>query len=346
MTASSMLDDPGPIRYRYAKATHRGLVREQNEDAIGLAEACGLALVADGMGGYNAGEVASGLAAEFLVTHLVDDLSRLRRAADAAADTDPDATEASGEPISLRMLHALLRARVDGANEAIIDLAQREPECQGMGTTLALLLFSDDVATTLHLGDSRIYRMRDDVLSLLTRDHSLLQEQIDAGVLTPAEAHASINRNFVTRALGVDLVADPEINEYDIAPGDLYLICSDGLPDMLSDEDIFDLLRNPLLADEDDVQAGFLGVPRPVDGRVADAVGLDEVAVRLVAAANAQGGRDNVSVVLASVGWAGTPGPQQDDSSSDRASTSVGILEKDRIARVWRAATRPGPTAE
>ena len=305
--ASAPVDTLG---YRYAKATHRGMVREQNEDAIGIAAEFGLALVADGMGGYNAGEVASGLATDFLVRHLSEDLTQLR----LGAAKDP-----GGESTSSRMRHALLRARIDGANEAIIDVADRDPACQGMGTTLALLLFSDGVVTTLHLGDSRIYRMRDDVLSLLTRDHSLLQEQIDAGVLTPAEAQASINRNFVTRALGVDLVADPEINEYDVAPGDLYLICSDGLPDMLSDEDIFDLLRNPLLAEADEGDQPQLGVPRPVDGRVADGAALDEVATRLVDAANARGGRDNVSVVLASVGWLREPDREAQDLPDLRA---------------------------
>ncbi|MEO8938294.1 MAG: protein phosphatase 2C domain-containing protein [Burkholderiaceae bacterium] len=281
----------GSMHYRYAHATHRGMVREQNEDTIGIAEECGLALVADGMGGYNAGEVASELAAEFLMTHLVADLTQLRGVALQGA------TVAHG---SKRMLHAVLRARIDGANEAIIDVARREPECEGMGTTLAMLLFSGDAATTLHLGDSRIYRMRDRVLSLLTRDHSLLQEQIDAGVLTPGEARASINRNFVTRALGVDLVADPEINDYDLVAGDLYLICSDGLPDMLSDEEIFDLLQMEVRSDADDSQPDD---EEPVDGHAAEPAALQEVAARLVDAANAQGGRDNVSVVLASVGW-------------------------------------------
>jgi protein phosphatase len=285
------------------------MVREQNEDAIAIAAESGLAIVADGMGGYNAGEVASELAADFLMTHLVEDLAQLREGA---------ARNLAGADRSHRMLHALLRARIDGVNEAIIDVASREPECEGMGTTLAMLLFSENAVTTLHLGDSRIYRMRNDVLSLLTRDHSLLQEQIDAGVLTPGEARASINRNFVTRALGVDLVAEPEINEYDLAPGDLYLICSDGLPDMLSDEEIFDLLRR----DEGETDFAASDYDRPVDGRVAEPSVLDEVALKLVDAANAHGGRDNVSVVLASVGWARDAGAKKentaDDASGDR----------------------------
>ena len=308
MNAISSIPAPGAVQYRYAYATDRGLVREQNEDAIAIAEEAGLALVADGMGGYNAGEVASGLAAEFLVTHLVDDLAQLDTGRADASDAPFDGLtdRSSAQAATARGLHALLRARIDGANQAIIELANREPECLGMGTTLAMLLFGDDVVTTLHLGDSRIYRMRDEVLSLLTRDHSLLQEQLDAGVITPGEARGSINRNFVTRALGVDLVADPEINEYDLAPGDLYLICSDGLPDMLSDEEIFDLLRDDVAAaaETDAADEADAADPWPArDGLVAAGDVLDDVANRLVDAANARGGRDNVSVVLASVGW-------------------------------------------
>ena len=302
MTRVPRREDGQPLLYRYAYATDRGMVRDQNEDAIAISEDIGLALVADGMGGYNAGEVASGLAADFLVKHLADDLHQLR---------DSESVRRDGP--SLRVLHALLRARIDGVNDAIIDAANRQPAFQGMGTTLAMLLFSEGAVLTLHLGDSRIYRLRDQVFSLLTRDHSLLQEQIDAGILTPGEARDSVHRNFVTRALGVDTVADPEINEYEIAPGDLYLICSDGLPDMLSDEEIFDLLLDD---GGDDGPMG--GVDAPPDGRVADEALLEAIAARLVQAANARGGRDNVSVVLASVGWAHVSGAAS-DAAHDRA---------------------------
>ena len=276
------------LRYHFAHATHRGMVREQNEDAIAIAETAGLALVADGMGGYNAGEVASRLAAEYFIEHLSEDLPRLQEA--AGAEDRPDEEHP---------LYVLLRTLTEGANETIIEAANRDPAFQGMGTTLAMLLFTDLGVTTLHLGDSRVYRLRDQVLSLLTRDHSLLQEQLDAGVLTPGEARLSANRNFVTRALGVDPVAEPEINQFDLAPGDLYLICSDGLPDMLSDEEIFDLLCASV-SDEGDDDDGDEGT----DERVADGETLDAVAARLVDEANGHGGRDNVSVVLVSVGWA------------------------------------------
>ncbi len=272
------------LRYHFVHSTHRGMVRELNEDAVAIAEAAGLALVADGMGGYNAGEVASRLAADYFVSHLTEDLERLRGQSEPVDEADRE-----------RILHALLRARTEGANEAIIDAANRDAALQGMGTTLAMLLLDERSITTLHLGDSRVYRLRDGVLSLLTRDHSLLQEQLDAGVLTPGEARLSASRNFVTRALGVDPVAEPEINRFDLAPGDLYMICSDGLPDMLSDEEIFDLLRGPDIDNETEDQ---------VDERVADVARLERIAARLVEEANERGGRDNVSVVLASVGWA------------------------------------------
>ncbi|MGI9024759.1 MAG: PP2C family protein-serine/threonine phosphatase [Burkholderiaceae bacterium] len=306
----------GGIRYHFAHATHRGMVREQNEDAVAIAEQVGLALIADGMGGYNAGEVASGLAAEFLVTHLVDDLEQLHRQSPAREDAP-----------SQRLLHSLLRARVDGANDAIIDAANRNPDLNGMGTTLALLLFTGPVVTTLHVGDSRVYRLREGGLSLLTRDHSLLQEQIDAGVLTPGEARMSINRNFVTRALGVDVLAEPEINEYDLAPGDLYLICSDGLPDMLSDEEIYDLLRGPVDDDDfdDEIEGKANGevdsegsTDRGADRMVAEVAALEEMAAKLVDAANGHGGRDNVSVVLASVGWSHEEGGMDEGLAIDR----------------------------
>ena len=302
--------DSETMLYRYAHATDCGMVREQNEDAVAIAEECGLALVADGMGGYNAGEVASGITAQFLVTHLVEDLRQMR---------------GKGKVASLQSLRALLRSRIDGVNDAIIEAAANEPAFRGMGTTLAMLLFADDAAVTLHLGDSRIYRMRDDTLSLLTRDHSLLQEQIDAGVLTASEARESINRNFVTRALGVDALAEPEINEYDLVPGDLYLICSDGLPDMLGDEEIFDLLRGDDGSMEDASSADEADDDAPGDPCVAELARLEEMATKLVAAANARGGRDNVSVVLASAGWA-------------RPSDRRGGLSVDRQARDQRSA--------
>ena len=276
----------------FAHATHAGMVRSHNEDSLAVAPDIGLAILADGMGGYNAGEVASGLATEFLLTHIEADLGEWRREL---------------KKRRRETLHALLQARIDGVNAAIIDAADRQPRYYGMGTTLVMVLFFDDVLTTLHLGDSRAYRLRNGTLTLLTRDHSLLQDQIDAGVLSPAEARLSINKNFVTRALGVDPAVDAEITDYEIEDGDLYLLCSDGLSDMLGDEEIC----ATLLSDE---AAG--------DG------GLAAVANKLVDMANEHGGRDNVSVILVRVASPGVAGASRSGGGSGAASRGGSLLDR------------------
>ena len=142
-----------------------------------------------------------------------------------------------------------------------------------MGTTLVVGVFRDDRLILGHIGDSRCYRWREGLLRQITRDHSWLQEQIDLGLLTPAQAAVSGQRNLVTRALGVDVSVHIEINEFPVEPGDLFILCSDGLTDMLSDEDLAELARMP--------------------------IALQDKAARMVAMANAMGGRDNISVVLA-----------------------------------------------
>ncbi len=149
-------------------------------------------------------------------------------------------------------------------------------EDAGMGTTLVAVLFCDNRLIVAHIGDSRLYRLRDGTLTQMTRDPSLLQEQIDSGMLTAEEAHFSQNKNLVTRAMGVDDTVDIEMNEYEALPGDLYLLCSDGLNDMVDDEEI-ELTLMPL------------------------AENLPLCATQLVVATNDHGGRDNVSVILVKV---------------------------------------------
>ena len=283
----------------FVHATHSGMVRSHNEDAIAISPDVGLAILADGMGGYNAGEVASRLASEFLLTHLEADLGEWRR---ELKRRGPE------------MLHALLQARIDGANAAIIEAADSEPKFYGMGTTLVMALFGDDVLTTIHLGDSRAYRLRDGTLTLLTRDHSLLQDQIDAGVLSADEARFSTNRNFVTRALGVDTQVDAEIADYELAMNDLYMLCSDGLSDMLADEEIRATLS---AADREDGGS------------------LDAVAQKLVQLANEHGGRDNVSVILVRVAAPGasrTSGAQRSVGSGKASGLASGASRTTRVA--------------
>ena len=243
--------------------TDPGMVRSHNEDAVYGAAARGLVILADGMGGYNAGEVASGMATTLLA-------SELERAflTQSPQDIDP----ASGRPVA----HARLIEHIAQANSAIHRAAESQPQYAGMGTTLVVALFYDNRVTVAHIGDSRLYRLRDGELTQLTRDHSLLQEQIDSGMITPEEARLSQNKNLVTRALGVDPQVEPELHDHDLKAGDILLLCSDGLNDMVSDEEI---------------------------GLTLQALGanLELAGTQLIQMANDNGGRDNVSVILVKV---------------------------------------------
>jgi len=242
--------------------TDPGVVRSNNEDAVLADAAAGIVVLADGMGGYNAGEVASGMATALLGTEL----------AKAFATRSPSDTVAGGGSWA----HAALVAEIDRANGAIHQAAQSQPQYAGMGTTLVVGVFHDNSVTVAHIGDSRLYRLRGDDFRQITRDHSLLQEQIDSGMLTPEQARHSQNKNLVTRAVGVDPAVEAEIHDHDVQPGDLWLFCSDGLNDMVEDEEI----------------AMTLG---------ALSANLELCAGQLIQMANDNGGRDNVSVILVKV---------------------------------------------
>lgn len=237
--------------------THPGMVRSHNEDAVAADAACGFAILADGMGGYNAGEVASGIAvnllSEGLRAGLCDEVAR--------RNVDPA---------------VLLRDEAKRANATIHQTAQSQPQCAGMGTTLVTAAFHDNQVIVAHVGDSRLYRLRGEELAQLTRDHSLLQDQIDSGMITPEAARLSHNRNLVTRALGVDPEVEIEIGVNEARPGDIYLFCSDGLNDMVEDEDIR-------------LTLSVMGPNLPL------------AAEQLIQMANDNGGRDNVSVILVKV---------------------------------------------
>ena len=243
--------------------TDTGRVREHNEDAVFANPHLGFVVLADGMGGYNAGEVASSMA----TTRLASELES------ALAARAPHATDGPGGEA---FAGQCLRDAVADANAAIFQAAQDEAGYAGMGTTLVAALFFDDRVAVAHVGDSRLYRLRDGTLNLLTHDHSLLQEQIDSGLLSAEEARHSLNRNLVTRALGVDPLVEVDLAEHLVLPDDLYLLCSDGLNDMVPDEEIALALQT-------------------LSGH------LELAATQLVEMANDQGGRDNVSVILVKV---------------------------------------------
>lgn len=233
--------------------TDSGMVRTHNEDAVAIFPAVGLSILADGMGGYNAGEVASGMATAVIGTELQQGL---------------------GE--GSRSVSELLETVIGHANESIYRAAESQPQYSGMGTTLVMAVFRDNHISVAHIGDSRMYRLRDGVFECVTRDHSLLQEQIDSGMITEEDARRSQNKNLVTRALGVDPVVEPEIHTYEVETGDVYLFCSDGLNDMVDNDDIALTLQ-------------------------ALSANLDLAAEQLVQMANDNGGRDNVSVILVKV---------------------------------------------
>src|SRR5512141_773265 len=213
-----------------ASLSHPGMVRSHNEDAAFVDGVAALAVLADGMGGYNAGEVASGIAVDVITRNMLPQLSSRR-----------DLTKVDS---SSGLTHAglLLQQQIEAANKAIYDVAQARPECAGMGTTIVASVFRGNRASIGHVGDSRCYRLRGQTLEQLTRDHSLLQEQIDSGMLTPERAKYSLNKNLVTRALGIDETAPVDLVEYRVETGDLYLLCSDGLTDMVDADAIGSIL--------------------------------------------------------------------------------------------------------
>lgn len=245
-----------------SSATDPGMVRSHNEDSIASDAANGLVVLADGMGGYNAGEVASGMATTVITTEVAQILAKVQ----------PYELGEDNKVLATR----IVREQILKANTSIYQAAQSQPQYAGMGTTLIVCLFYDNKLMVGHLGDSRVYMMRDEKFSQVTRDHSLLQEQIDSGLITAEQAKTAAHKNLVTRALGIDPLVEPEIHEYDVKVGDIYLLCSDGLCDMVSDEDI-------------SMTLSMLGG------------NLKLATQQLVQMANDNGGRDNVSVILVRV---------------------------------------------
>jgi protein phosphatase len=243
------------MNYEFSIRTDPGLARENNEDSVTVDEPTRLAILADGMGGYNAGEIASGMATTFIKSELGRWLAQAGRHANA------------------KEVRRAMEICVDNANRSIFNAANSNPQYSGMGTTLVVGVFQDGRLLLGHIGDSRCYRLRGSELAQITKDHSLLQEQMDAGLITPEQAAVSTNKNLVTRALGVEDAVLLDVNEHRVEPGDIYLMCSDGLSDMVDDP----------------------GIARILSGDVT----LEEKAVQLVDAANANGGRDNISVMLA-----------------------------------------------
>ena len=226
--------------------TDSGRVRRHNEDFIGGDESLGLAVLADGMGGCQAGEVAS----EMAVNTIMEKLCKPQR-----------------------YHNVLLEQAVLKANQAIHNKAKQDNDYQGMGTTVVAVWFHNDFISVAHVGDSRLYRLRGSEFCQLTKDHSLLQELIDCGFYTPEQARKSPNKHVLTHALGLEQQVNIETQEYKILKQDIYMLCSDGLSDMLEETDIYNILTNKNNS-------------------------LEQAAHSLINAANEKGGKDNISLIL------------------------------------------------
>lgn len=235
--------------------TDPGLERGNNEDSVAFDAESGLCILADGMGGHNAGEVASGMATAFIKS----EMRKMIAKAGKSMQSD-DVIDAMSECVTM-------------ANQAIFSMSRTNPQYKGMGTTLVIGVFHGDTLVLGHIGDSRCYRLRDGQFMQITKDHSVLQEQIDAGLDISTQDTVP---NLLTRGLGTESFVETEINLHTITMGDIYLMCSDGLSDMINEVQI----------------AAVLLTSNP----------LEIKAKQLIAAANAAGGKDNISVVLAQVG--------------------------------------------
>lgn len=237
-----------------------GRKRERNEDAFLVDDEIGLYVVADGMGGHAGGDIASSLAVETLAREL------------RAAAADPDGPFSTRVPLPESPLPDVLRSAVEASCAAIFYKAQEEPELAGMGTTVTALLLRGTDAFFAHVGDSRAYLIRGDLVQQISEDHSFVNEQIKAGMLTEEEARISRFRNIITRSVGFEEEVLVDLMGLVAEPGDLFLLCSDGLANLVEDEEI---------------------------GNIARALPLEEVPRALIALANERGGDDNVTVVAA-----------------------------------------------
>ena len=265
------LEFMSPKPFSFAMLSHSGRVRKGNEDACAANPDIGAFVVCDGMGGAAAGEIASRMATDAFLLSL-------------APPVDEDASPRTATP------DVRLNAAIREANSAVFQHALRNPQFHGMGTTLVALLLRPAHAgaatalTLAHVGDSRCYLFRDGALSMLTQDHSLVEEQVRLGELTALEAAYHPMRNIITRAVGSQPDVEPEIRNLDPKPDDIYLLASDGLTRELSDADIAQTFQRFLA-----LEATRKRAAKPE---------LSSLAQTLIDQANDAGGGDNITVLL------------------------------------------------
>lgn len=258
------------LRLELAARTNTGRVRLQNEDCVAVSPSRGFAVLADGMGGYSAGEVASSIAVAVVRAVLERELA------------PRDVEEQVSTRAHARVVEQVLNDAIQTANTAVLEVASTEAGHAGMGTTIVVAVLGNGAITIAHVGDSRAYRLRRGEMVQLTRDHSLLQEQIDAGLIHPERARYAQNKHLVTRAVGVGLSVEVEVNAHSTEWGDVYLLCSDGLSDMLTNEEMLAVLTRR-------------------------GTSLEASCNMLIECANESGGYDNISVALMRVGQPANP---------------------------------------
>lgn len=244
---------PTELRLEIAAASDIGQHRERNEDAIRVLPDHGVAILSDGMGGHQAGDVASRMAVEIIAEELIS------------------GSAGAGEGAALyseRLLEA-----IKTANDAIRAVSHSDPKCHGMGATVIVAAYDDRKILAAHLGDSRLYRYWNGRLQQLTEDHTLAQRYVNAGVIDPGDAKTWFGRNMLLKGLGIDKRVEPALTEVTAELGQVYLLCSDGLTDAVSDDRIAEVLGH-----------------RPLS--------LDDAVETLIDTANDNGGPDNISVVL------------------------------------------------
>lgn len=244
-------------KLEFASALDVGRSRKNNEDAIIFDIGARLAVLADGIGGCNAGEVASEMATRIIS----EGMSRWIHALDSQPSED--------------FLHQAIEVWVRRANRVIFKSAREVQEFSGMGSTVVVAAFTKDILVVSHVGDSRAYRLRQGQMVRLTRDHSLIQNQLDFGLITQEQAKLSTHRNLITRALGMAEHVDVETKSHDMRVGDILMMCSDGVYDMLDDQEMAKIIM------QEDC--------------------LDLACKALVDGANKAGGKDNISIVLVRV---------------------------------------------
>jgi PPM family protein phosphatase len=260
MSTSFPLDG---MRVRFSGETHVGMKRNHNEDSLHLPVDERLAIVADGMGGHASGEVASKMAVDTIVEYFRD-------TAEEQPLTWPFKVDRAARADVTRLVTS-----VKLANLKIFEAAARDPQCKGMGTTVVTTLFLDDKVIVGHVGDSRVYRVRDRLIEQLTEDHSLINDYIKMKRMTQEEAASWPHKNVIVRALGMKETVQVDVYCETPRLGDVYLLCSDGLSGMVSDPGMADIVD----AEHD----------------------LDRTAERLVEEANGNGGIDNITVILARI---------------------------------------------